>query len=104
MPDKPTTAEAAMYDAETSELRRQLTNAIKNNHERNLALDALHYVWCDGGCESGIHRWGEHPPLTQEIMDAAEASMVRLRRYFQNMKARQSRALSVEKGEHGPEV
>ena len=23
---------------------------------KNRDLDALHYVWCDGGCERGVHR------------------------------------------------
>jgi hypothetical protein len=37
-------------------LRRELNIAYSNNHERNVELEALHYVWCDGGCESGVHR------------------------------------------------
>jgi len=35
---------------EVRRLKRELKNAYENNHRRNLELDALHYVWCDGGC------------------------------------------------------
>lgn len=67
-------------------LRRQLTFQSEYNHERNLALDALHHVWCDGGCRSGVHRWGalKHTPLTPEIVEAVERGVKRMRTWLVN--------------------
>ena len=25
---------------------------------KNIELDSLHFVWCDGGCETGMYRYG----------------------------------------------
>lgn len=54
-------------------------------HEKNLALDALHFVWCDGGCASGVHRYTDEP-LTEEIVLQAEYQALRLRRKFNGMR------------------
>jgi hypothetical protein len=67
-----------------AEMRRQVETAQNNNRLRNLELDALHYVWCDGGCRYGVHRFGEHPPLTADIVAAAERSVNRLKSWFIN--------------------
>lgn len=72
-------------------LKRELTIAYANNRQRNLELDALHYVWCDGGCEGGIHRFGEHPPLTKEIVEAAIYTTNRLARTFSAMEYKRIR-------------
>lgn len=74
---------------EVERLKRELSMAQENNHARNVELDALHYVWCDGGCEGGIHRFGEHPPLTAEIVAAAIRNAERLRRWYVNRRGRQ---------------
>lgn len=70
-----------------NELRRQLTQAQANNRERNLELDALHYVWCDGGCDGGVHRWTEDK-ITEELVLAAERNTWRLRRWYENNRRR----------------
>ncbi len=75
--------------AKNNTLKRELSNALDNNHQRNLDLDALHYVWCDGGCRSGVHRFGDHPPLTAELIAAAIRNTERLQRWFTNNAARQ---------------
>lgn len=49
--------------------------------EKNVALDALHYVWCDGGCRDGVHRWTEGE-ITEEIVLAAERNARRLRTWL----------------------
>lgn len=69
-------------------LREELTRAYTNNHARNVELDALHYVWCDGGCEDGIHRFSEHPPLSREIVEAAIRNTERLVQKYNNMSYR----------------
>ena len=77
--------ESALKTIET--LRLELTNAQRNNHKRNLELDALHYVWCDGGCEGGTHRW-DGGKVTEEIVQAAERNTRRLRRWFASRQRR----------------
>lgn len=70
--------ERTSMQAEIKNLKHQLTLQRNNNYARNVALDALHFVWCDGGCETGVHRY-EHPgSLTQEIVDAAVRNTKRL--------------------------
>jgi hypothetical protein len=64
-------------EKENYELKRQLSNQRDNNHRRNVELDALHYVWCDGGCKSGVHRWSKNT-ITQEVVDAAVRNTNRL--------------------------
>jgi hypothetical protein len=80
--------ERAAKDAEIERLAEELTRANRNNHERNVALDALHYVWCSGGCEGGVHRFGDRPPLTEEIVHSALYNTRRLVRYFENLEHR----------------
>lgn len=62
-------------------LQWELTKQRDNNHERNVELDALHYVWCDGGCKSGTHRFTEQT-ITEEVVLAAERNTKRLRRWY----------------------
>lgn len=95
--------------ADEQELRNQLAMAQANNHKRNLELDALHYVWCDGGCPGGVHRWQENPP-TKEVIDAAINNTNRLIRWWLNnvirkngcsaYNAEKSRLLSVYRMAH----
>lgn len=42
-----------MLRRQVAELRRQLTIARDAATERNRQLDALHLVWCTGGCGTG---------------------------------------------------
>lgn len=63
---------------------RELAVACHAAERRNRELDALHYVWCDGGCDSGVHRYGEHPPLTKEIVEEAQRYVTRLTRRWNN--------------------
>ena len=72
--------QAQIYKAEITDLNRAL-------REKNLALDALHWVWCSGGCERGAHRFHDEP-LTEEIVALAERNTRRLREYFQNRQSR----------------
>jgi hypothetical protein len=58
----------------------ELTIAQANNHKRNIELDALHYVWCNGGCPTGVHRYTPQP-LTEEIVYAAINNTNRLITY-----------------------
>lgn len=67
-------------------LSRELAMAYENNHSRNVELDALHYVWCDGGCEGGVHRFDKlgSGAITEEIVATAEKNVARLRAWYTN--------------------
>lgn len=56
---------------------------------KNLQLDALHYVWCDGACEGGTHRHGGE--LTQEIVEEAERNTERLKRRWAGLQEKRER-------------
>lgn len=81
-------AECAALKKELVIVRRELSYAQDNNHKRNVELDTLHYVWCNGGCAGGVHRFGEHPELTEEIVAAAERNTKRLRQWLSNHEGR----------------
>lgn len=95
---------------ETAELRyriRQLEHKLHNQkHElnciqnslrdKNLALDAMHYVWCDGGCTSGTHRWTPQN-ITKEIVLEAERNTRRLRSWRLNNISRNNSVINNKK-------
>ena len=60
---------------------RELTQLQESLRRKNLELDALHMVWCDGGCPSGIHRF-DTEPISQEMIELAERNTERLRRWW----------------------
>ena len=77
--------------AKVVELRRQFTFAQANNHARNVALDALHFVWCDGGCNGGVHRYDGAGPtaITLELVESAVRNTQRLVTWYRNHRHRQ---------------
>lgn len=71
-------------------LRNQAYEITKLNEalrQRNLDLDALHFVWCDGGCYSGVHRFSD-TKLTEEMIKRAERNTKRLRSWYDTVKWR----------------
>jgi hypothetical protein len=54
---------------------------------KNRQLDALHMVWCDGGCSSGVHRWSD-ALVTRELVETAERNTKRLRRWYRTVEFR----------------
>lgn len=75
--------ELAQRDLTITRQRAEITALQQKAHERNLELDALHYVWCTGACERGQHRWCEGE-VTEEMMATAALQMQRLRTRFGN--------------------
>lgn len=73
------------------EQRKQIAHQIEAIKERNLAMDALHYVWCSGGCTCGVHRFTTVTKLTEEVVRAAELNTKRLRSWWEDRKARDAR-------------
>lgn len=59
-----------MTDAEQiKKLKYELAKANANNRKRNLQLDALKFVWCDGGCSRGVNRWQDKEPTEEELFE-----------------------------------
>jgi hypothetical protein len=85
-----TPSKLANYSVKIKELESVVSNQrhqLKQHNEalraKNRALDALHYVWCSGGCESGTHRYIDEK-VTEEIVRDAEYNVQRLRTWFIN--------------------
>lgn len=69
--------------------KRQVAAAMQNNETRNRQLDALHLVWCDGGCGGGVHRYcGSKEDITEELVAEAERNTRRLRSWLVNRTAK----------------
>lgn len=83
---------AALDPDTVRELVRLARRAIKQRpeidimrrslEEKNRALDALHLVWCSGGCAGGAHRYTDEP-VTRQLVEAAEANTKRLREWYE---------------------
>lgn len=55
--------------------------------KKNLELDALHFVWCSGGCTMGVHRFSD-VRLTEEMIQVAERNTKRMRSWYNTVKWR----------------
>lgn len=80
----------AKYDRLIERVKRQADQIRSKDealHQKNLLLDALHMVWCDGACYNGVHRY-EDRPVTEELVVLAERNTARLRRWFESVKWR----------------
>jgi len=66
---------------------REITSLSEVLARKNLDLDALHFVWCDGGCSSGVHRFSD-VRLTREMILRAERNTKRLRSWYNTVKWR----------------
>jgi len=64
-------------------LKEQITNLQATLKQRNLELDAIGRVWCDGGCHGGVFRFSDQN-LTEEMVRIAERNTKRLRNWFEN--------------------
>ena len=77
---KPTYEELA---GKVSRQRHELRVKDETLHRKNILLDALGYVWCSGGCESGMYRHTDKM-LTEEHLKAVERNTARLRAWYDN--------------------
>lgn len=64
-------------------LRRQVTHLREVLERKNRQLDALHFVWCSGGCDGGTHRYGDGR-ITKELVEEAVRNTYRLIAWFGN--------------------
>jgi hypothetical protein len=89
-PDEDLVAMRAEVVAAHQKIRTQAADirfAQEAAERRNRDLDALHLVWCDGGCPSGVHRWTDLI-VTEEVVEAAERNTLRLRRWYESVRHR----------------
>lgn len=84
----PSTRSIQQLEGKIRTLKRQIHFLNQALHERNVSLDAMHYVWCDGGCKSGTHRFTPGP-ITEDVVAEAERNTARLRRWLNNRKYRE---------------
>jgi hypothetical protein len=83
-----TLADAAAQ-ARIKDLRRIVTQLEYDLARKNRELDTMHYVWCDGGCSGGVHRWSD-ALVTRELVESAERNARRLRRWYRAVQFRLS--------------
>ena len=84
-------AELVPLRARAEEQQRQLRNANESLRDKNRALDAMHYVWCSGGCWDGAHRW-HGGKVSEAVVSEAERNTKRLRTWFETAKHRLAEA------------
>lgn len=56
--------------------KSQITDLQETLRVKNIALDALHYVWCSGGCGDRL--------LTEELVTSAEHQVQRMRTWLES--------------------
>lgn len=64
-----------------SQRKAEVAYLHKCLERKNKELDALHYVWCSGGCEGGVHRFTD-TPLTAEMVAFAIRNTDRLINWY----------------------
>jgi len=80
---------------------RQITLLQESLIQRNLDLDALHFVWCNGGCPSGVHRFvSDVECVTEELVERAERNTRRLRAWYETVKFRVEKYRTVTGWHH----
>lgn len=73
------------------DLRTELNLMRQAAEHRNRELDALHYVWCSGGCEKGVHRYCSNPEeITEETVQIIERQAKRLREWLTTRQAKKA--------------
>lgn len=80
-------------DGKVHNQKRELKQLQDKREEKNRELDAMYYVWCDGGCGSGVCRYGHTQLATKDIVELAVRNTERLVKWHNNMEFRK---LSVQ--------
>lgn len=70
---------------ETARARKEIERLNTVATRRKSELDACYWVWCSGGCTSGMARYP-----TEEVVQLAELNTKRLRTTFENHKFREA--------------
>lgn len=80
---------------EVRRLRGEITILNEKLRKKNIALDAMAWVWCNGGCNGGIYRRSDMQ-LTEEVVLTAERNTKRLREWYNNRKFREQWSAMTE--------
>jgi len=78
--------------------KRVITNIQESLTHKNKALDSMMWVWCNGGCYTGVRRYTDGK-ITENIVRIAEANTKRLRTWFTNHKWKVAQD-RMSKGQH----
>lgn len=75
-----------MYDSLVEKRRNEIKTLQANNRKRNLQLDALNFVWCNGGCKSGFRRWADKYSDEElaDLLIEAQLNTIRLEEWIVN--------------------
>ncbi len=76
--------------SEIDRLKRIIAEKDRLLHEKNLELDAMHYIWCSGGCIDGAHRW-DGGELTRETLARARRAVHRMGLWLDNRETKRLR-------------
>ena len=76
-------------------LKAQIKSKDDTLHEKNLALDALGYVWCSGGCQGGVLRYDDNTEITEEQVRMVEQNTKRLRTWFDAKQCRKAQKKGI---------
>lgn len=78
--------ECGRLQLQVQKLKAEVTDQNRSLEKKNRDLDALHYVWCNGGCGGGVHRYDKKGPegLTEETVRLALHNVNRMVTYFNN--------------------
>ena len=77
-----------MEKEKIKDLKQQIHHLNECLRVKNIALDAMNWVWCSGGCEGGVNRYIPNE-LTEEMVIAAEKNTKRLRQWYENAEFKQ---------------
>lgn len=63
----------------------QITFMRESLEQKNRDLDAMSFVWCDGACTRGVHRYSD-TILTEEMVQRVERNTKRLRQWYNGIR------------------
>jgi len=86
-------------DEQVKRLKDEITMLNKCLRDKNLALDAIGYVWCSGGCEGGVLRYQDADTcqLTGEQVSMVERNTIRLRSWYEAHCCREARRTKIKR-------
>jgi len=78
--------------AEIRTLKHEIAKKDRALHARNVALDGMAWVWCNGGCQGGVFRFAD-TELTDEMLALIERNTERLKQWAKNRDYRSAAAI-----------
>lgn len=88
--------EIEILKRQNDRLRKEVATKDRTLGRKNLELDALYHVWCNGGCRKGMFRYQPGQVLTQEAISLFEKNLDRMKVYFRNYEYRQKNGEQID--------